>query len=541
MAINTPRAERKEETNTNRSALLVAAGIMLSRVIGLIRQRVFLHYFGGLSDAADAFTAAFRIPNFLQNLFGEGVLSASFIPVYARLLAKDNEEAAGRVAGAIFALLALAVSLLVLLGVVSTPLLIDLIAPGFEGEKRELTIRLVRVLFPGAGLLVLSAWCLGILNSHRRFFLSYAAPVIWNVAMIATLFSFGGRVGQYQLASALAWGSVLGSALQFIIQLPTVLRLARNLRLSLGTGSTDVRTVIRNFLPAFMSRGVVQISAYVDSIIASLLGMGAVNMLSSAQILYTLPVSLFGMSISAAELPAMASAIGNADEIAAQLRQRLDTALRKVALFIVPSVVGFLALGDVVVAALYQTGRFTRDETIYVWLILCGYSIGLLASTLGRLYSSTYYALHDTRTPLRFALIRVVLATILGYFLAVPLPPALGLTSYWGIFGLTISASTAGWLEFALLRRKLNRRIGRTGIPLQFSAKLWLSALIGAGIAWLIKLGASPLHPVFLALAVLLPYGAIYFGCAALLSIPEARETVGRFTRRLKRTSNKQL
>ena len=162
----------------------------MSRLAGLIRSRVFSHYFG-LGMEADAFSAAFRIPNLLQNLFGEGALSASLIPVYASLLARQEKREADRVAGAIASLLALVVSGIVLAGVLATPVLITLIAPGFTDAKRELTIQIVRVLFPGAGLLVLSAWCLGILNSHHRFFLSYAAPVMWNAAMIATLLLIG--------------------------------------------------------------------------------------------------------------------------------------------------------------------------------------------------------------------------------------------------------------------------------------------------------------------------------------------------------------
>src|SRR6266699_451956 len=242
------RASRGRES-TGRLAFQVAAGILLSRIIGLARLRVFSHYFGLRSDAADAFNAAFRIPNFLQNLFGEGVLSASFIPVYARLLAEGDEEEAGRVAGAVGALLALVVSVLCLVGVLVTPWLIDAIAPGFHGAKRDLTISLVRILFPGAGLLVLSAWCLGILNSHRRFFLSYSVPVLWNAAMIAALAWFGPRAGQDRLARAVAWASVLGSAAQFLAQLPVVLRLVPDLRVRLATQLDGVRVAIRNFGP----------------------------------------------------------------------------------------------------------------------------------------------------------------------------------------------------------------------------------------------------------------------------------------------------
>src|SRR5436190_4108044 len=392
-----------------RSAFFVALGILCSRLAGLVRQRVIAHYFGLEADA-DAWSAAFRIPNFLQNLFGEGALSASFIPVYAAFVAKGERREADRVAGAVASILALVVSLLVLVGVFATPLLIDLIAPGFTGEKRVLTTSLVRILFPGAGLLVMSAWCLGVLNSHHRFLLSYAAPVVWNAAMIATLLVFGGRSELPDLAMKLAMGSVVGSALQFLIQLPVVIRVAPDLRFGLDLASEHVRIVLRNFVPVFISRGVVQVSAYVDQLLASLLPTGAVAGITNAQTLYTLPISLFGMSVSAAELPTMSAAASHD-----VLRQRLDNGLRQIAFFVIPSAMAFLALGDVVAAAILQTGRFRREESVYVWAILAGSAIGLLASTLGRLYSSTYYALRDTKTPLRYAIVRVLLTTVLGY------------------------------------------------------------------------------------------------------------------------------
>src|SRR4051812_27588297 len=182
--------------------------------------------------AADAFMAAFKIPNLLQNLFGEGALSASFIPVYSKLIALDEREEAGRVAGAVAAILALVTSLLVIVGVLLAPYLIPLIAPGFTGAKRELTITLTRILFPGAGLFVLSAWCLGVLNSHRKFFLSYASAVLWNAAMIVALVAFGGREERVSLAITLGWASVVGAGLQLLVQLPTVLRLVPRLRFS---------------------------------------------------------------------------------------------------------------------------------------------------------------------------------------------------------------------------------------------------------------------------------------------------------------------
>ena len=514
---------RARNESTARHAALVAVGILLSRLIGLVRTRVFAHYFGLQSDAADAFNAAFRIPNFLQNLFGEGVLSASFIPVYARLLAGGDEEESGRVAGAVGAILALTTSALVLAGVLATPLLIDAIAPGFHGQKRELTIRIVRILFPGAGLLVLSAWCLGILNSHRRFLLSYTAPVLWNVAMIATLVGFGGRVDLPRMAVLLAWGSVAGSALQFGVQLPVVRMLVRRLRFRLSNRPPEVADVLRNFGPVFVSRGVVQISAYIDALLASLLPTGAVTGLTNAQLLYTLPVSLFGMSVSAAELPAMSSALGGEAEIAAQLRRRLESAAGRIAFFIVPSAVAFIAFGDVITGALLQTGRFTHADSVYVWGILAAASIGLLASTLGRLYSSTYYALRDTKTPLRFAIVRVLLTTVLGYVTALPLG--------WGVAGLTGSAGVAGWVEFVLLRRGLHARIGKASLARVLLAKLWTAALIAAAVGWGIRELIGRVHPLTAALAILAPYGAIYFAMTWLLKAGEGEGLARRLLR----------
>ncbi len=460
------------------------------------------------------------------------MLSASFIPVYAGLRARGQEQEARRVAGAVAALLGVVVSVLVLAGVFLTPLLIDLIAPGFSGEKRAATIRLVRILFPGAGLLVLSAWCLGVLNSHRRFFLAYSAPVVWNLAIIAALVGYGSGTPQYPLAEIAAFGSVAGSLLQFGIQLPAVVRLLGGLRTGPVRISEPVRNVLRNFGPVFIGRGVVQISAYVDTLLASLLPTGAVAAVAYAQVLYTLPVSLFGMSVSAAELPEMSSATGDDERRAAYLRGRLSAGLRQIAYFVVPSAAAFLVLGDVVVGALYQSGEFTRPMTLYVWAILAGSAVGLLASTLGRLYASTYYALQDTRTPLRFALVRVGLMIALGYLFAIPLPPALGLDQRWGAAGLTLAAGLAGWIEFLLLRRSLNRRIGPTGLPASLMLRLWGGALFAAAVAWLLRLGLPGDRPVLVGVVLLTAYGTLYLAMTSVLGVEEGRRVFRRLWRR---------
>lgn len=496
----------------------VAAGILLSRLAGLARVSLFSAFFGQVSEAADAFNAAFRIPNLLQNLFGEGALSGSFIPVHAGLRARGEDASAAQMARTVFALLMLLMSVLVLAGVLATPFLVDAIAPGFDESKRDLTIRLVRVLFPGAGLLVAAAWCLGVLNSHGKFLLSYTSGVAWNAGMIGALLLFGHGRQLGALAWYLAWGSVVGSFLQFAVQAPLAFRLTR------GGGAigltSDVRRAIDNFMPVLVSRGAVQLSGYVDTLIASWLPTGAVTGLTNAQLLYTLPVSLFGISISAAELPALSGEAAR-DAVDA-LRARIDAGLTRLAFFVVPSAVAFAALGDVLSAALLQRGRFRPQDSLYLWGILAGSSIGLLATTMARLYSVAHYALGDTRRPLRYAIIRLAAVTALGFLFAIVLPPRLGIAREWGAAGLTASAGIAGWIEFALLRRSLNARVGWTGLHAAYTAKLWVAGAIGASVAWTIKLMLPPVDPTVRGVVVLGAFGVLYLAAASVLRVPLA-------------------
>lgn len=512
------------------AAFLVGTGILLSRIAGLVRQKVFAHYFS-TSLAADAFNAAFRIPNLLQNLFGEGVLSASFIPEYVGLVARKRDEEANRLAGAVLSALALVASIAVLAGVLLAPVLVDVIAPGFAGEKRDLTVRLTQILFPGAGLLVFSAWCLGILNSHRRFFISYTAPVAWNIAMIAALLWYGGSSTQPRLAVIISWASVLGSALQFGVQLPLVLRLTRGLHLNLGLASESARRVFRQFTPAFISRGVVQISTFIDAFIASWLPTGAVATLGYAQALYTLPISLFGMAVSAAELPVMSSAVGTPEEVASYLRGRLDGGLERIAFFIVPSVIAFLALGDLLSIILYESGRFTREDSIWVWQVLAGSTLGLLGSTWGRLYSSTFYALRDTRTPLNFAIVRVLLTSLLGFFAALQLPGLLGIDRRYGVVALTATSGIAAWVEFSLLRRAMARRIGPTSAHASFTVRLWLAAIGAAALAWGVKYALSWAPAFAGAIVIIAVYGITYLVLTSLMGVKEATDMTSRLRR----------
>jgi len=382
-------------------------------------------------------------------------------------------------------------------------------------------------------MLVMSAWCLGVLNSHHRFFASYAAPVAWNLAIIAVLLLYGPGASQQRLAIDAAWGSVLGALLQILVQLPQTMPLLGPLRLHFVRVHAELRIVFNNLLPVIGSRGVAQVSGYIDNLLASLLPTGAVAALNYAQILYLLPISLFGMSVAAAELPAMSRATVSATSgtdvapITAEiLRARLNAGLRQISFLVVPSAAAFLFIGDVIVALLFESGEFVHRDAIYVWSILAGSAVGMLAATMSRLYNSTYYALSDTRTPLRFALVRVTLTLVLGYLCAIVLPPAVGVARRWGVAGLSASAGIAAWVEFSLLRWKLNRRLGSTGLDRSYLVRLWGMALAASTAALAVRFS---LHtgPRLTALAVIPVYGVIYLGLAYWLRVPELTRLIG--------------
>ncbi|MEX2504749.1 MAG: murein biosynthesis integral membrane protein MurJ [Egicoccus sp.] len=558
---------------SRRNSALVGAGILASRVSGLVRERAMSHFLG-TSFAADAFTAAFRIPNLLQHLLGEGVLSASFIPVYSRLLAEEREEEAAQVAGAIAGLLAVAAGVLALVGIVFAEPLTLLVAAGFRSrpETFELTVRLVRILFPAVGFLVLSAWCLGVLNSHRRFFLSYVAPVMLNVAQIAVLVGAGltvfraGFIGegsaeqaQLGLVTWLAVGTVVGGLLQFAVQLPTVIRLSGAPRLSLRTDLPGVRQTLGAFGPIVGARGVVQISAYLQVFLASFLAVGALAVLRYAQILYLLPISLFGMAVAAAELPELSSADrDDRTEVVGRLRHGLT----RIATFVVPTVLGYLVLGDLVVGALFQTGEFDRIDTVAVWIVLGGYAFGLLASTASRLLQSALYGGGDARTPARVAIARVIVASGLGVLLMFQLDrfgvtpdgvqllgdlPAFGPLEQeardaagggdlvrLGAAGLSVAAGVGAWLEFGLLRRTLRRDVGRFAPRWPDLRPIVLGCLAALAVAVGVRPLVGDLSPLLAGFLAVGATGGSYLAVAAGAGSAEIRSLVHATLRRLR-------
>ena len=499
----------------------MAAGILVSRLLGLVRDRAFAHYFGA-GALADVWKAGLRIPNVLQNLLGEGSLSASFIPVYVRLLEEGREEEAGRVAGAVLGLLALTAGVLAAVGAWAAPLLAGLIAPGFAEDGRgDLLVPLLRILFPMTGVLVLSAWALGILNSHRRFFVSYVAPALWNLAIIATLVVAGGwgLVGA-DLLTALGWGALAGGALQLLFQLPFMARQLKGVVPSLGRGISAVGEVVRNFVPILAARGAVNLGSLLDLWLASLLAAAAVSAMTYAQTLYLLPISLFGMSVAASELPELSRDAAAGVQV---VRERAERAVSTVLFWLVPSAVGYLVFGREVVGIVYQTGEFSAGDAEAIGLILAAYAAGMPASGTSRVLSSTFFALGDTRTPARIAYTRITLSAAVGASVMFPFDRLSAGGVAMGAAGLAIGASAGAWLELYLLRRSLVRRMPE----LSLGRRRVMRYLLAAGVATVAGLGPwyllPPMHPVLRGGAVVVSFAFAYLLATRWMGVSPVR------------------
>ncbi len=500
-----------------RGSNLVAAGILLSRLAGLIRTVVIGVVLGAAPFVTDAFNFAMRVPNLLQNLLGEGALSASFIPVYAKLVEDDRQEEADDLAGAVVALLALLTAVIVAAGVLLARPLVWLFT-GWESnpEQYELAITLTRITTIGIGFLVISAWCLGILNSHRSFFLSYAAPVIWNTTQIAVLVVLALLSWSVDdIAVAVAWAVVAGGLFQVLVQLPRVHRLAPTIRLNV-TRTATVDDVLRRFAPAVGARGVVQVSSYADLILAALLVAGALSWYSFALPLYLLPISLFGFSVAAAELAEMSR---HSDDRAA-VAGRLPPALQRV---LIPA--GFITAAYVTAAPtfvdavygwpsrLFDTGLTDPAKITAIALVLAAFAIGLPATMTARVTQNTLYSLGDVRGPAKIALARLAVNVTVGLVLILQFDwltfegdriTEFGSFPHWppwarvpverrvsdavphlGAVGLGLAASIAAWVEWAALRRLVRRRLRtpvRSGIARQVSvAAAAAGSLMAAG------------------------------------------------------------
>lgn len=492
-----------------KAALTVAMGILISRLVGLLRNTAFAYYFGA-SAASDAYNAAFKIPGAIRNLLGEGALSASFVPVYSQLLEREDKTAARALANAMLGVLLAAVALLTLAGILAAPWLTTLLAPGFDEPTRELTTRLTRVLFPMTGVMVLSGWCLGVQNSHRRFFWSYASAAAWSLAQIALLLVWGPRAQDAAtLAWWLSWATLVGALLQVAAQMPEVLRLARPIVPTLAFHAEGLMQSLRNVVPVVTALGAVQVSAFIDLQIASFLPKGATTNLTYASLLSGLPISLFGVSVAAAALPDLARDSGSMDRDT--LRERVRAGWQRILFYIVPSAFAFMALGDYCVGILYRAGRFGAQEQRIVYLVLAASAIGLVSFASVKLLASAHYALQDYRTPLRASIAGILLSAVIAISIAVPMH-----RSPLGVAGIALGSALGSYVNLSLLVRGLRARLGNlyTSAMWRGTRRIILSGLVatvaGLVLKWAHLHWMPSLHTRLAGIPILAVYGVTY-------------------------------
>lgn len=451
-------------------------GIATSRLFGLVREQVVAYYFGRAA-AYSAFVAAYKVPNLVRVLLGEGNLSASLIPVLARAMRSGDPEAARLVARRVLGLLLLVVLVVTLAGMALAKPLSWVVAPGFDPALRLLVERLIVLLFPTVALLVVGAWCMGVLHAHGRFFWPNFAPVFWSVASAGALVAFVGRT-ELEPVYVLAWGVVVGSLLQALVELAATHGTLGTLLPAAGWKDPAVRRVVALFVPMLLGTGVAQLSSLVDVQIATFLGDASVATLAYAQRIYTLPLSLFGVAVAQVALPTLAHEAA-APEAAAgpppeALRDELSRSWQRMAFLILPSTVGLVAFGRPAVSLLFERGRFAAADTAAVTWVLAAYAAGLLAYASARLLATAFYAFHDTRTPVRIGVVSLGVNVVLGITLARML----------GTPGIALATALAAVLGAILLARALRRRMGRV-LTRGAGSALWRMGLAAvlAGLA----------------------------------------------------------
>jgi len=501
---------------------LIGSATLVSRVLGYLRDMLIAHYLGA-GWAADAFFVAHRIPNFLRRLFGEGTLTAAFIPVLSEQLATEDGAVARRLIARLGGLLLVMSTVLTALGIAAAPWLVRIMAPGFIGEveKFSLAVKLTRVMFPFALFLALAALAMGILQTHKRFLWPALAPAAYNLCIIATTVTVADR--WLMPAYALAVGVVVGGGAQLLIQLPAVRALGYPLRLAWRPGDRTVLRVVRLMGPGILALAILQVNVLLSTLLASFLPVGAVSYLYYANRITEFPLGLFGISIATASLPALSdyAAQGDREGFVRGLRH----ALQLVFLAMVPAAVGMVVLAGPIITLLFQTGAFQPDDVRGTRVALYAFAAGVWAYATVKVVIQAFYAQQDTATPMRSGAAAVVVNIVFSLALMGPLRHA----------GLALATSLAAAFQFALLLYLLRRKIGAVGgrqILATGGRALVASGVMGlAGAAahrwWETTLGASRLDSL-IELAVVIPAAIVVYAVTLIvLRGEEARWVVG--------------
>ena len=437
----------RENSRVAKAAGVVGAATMLSRIFGFIRDMVVAGYFGaGLTT--DAFFVAFRIPNLLRRLLGEGSLTVSFVPIFTEYLNKKSFREAADLANVAFTALSALLVIVVLAGMLFSPLIVTLMAPGFVEFPRqyELTVFLNRLMFPYVFFICLVALCMGILNSLRHFAIPALSPVILNIAMIAATLTLRGFFEEP--ITALAVGVLIGGVLQLAMQWPWLFRMGLRLRPDFRLSHPGLKQIGRLMLPSILGSAVYQINIFIGTILASLLPRGSVSFLYYADRIVELPLGVFAIAVGTAALPSFSEHAATGDFT--KLKNTISFSLRLILFISIPATVALIVLRVPTISVLFQRGAFDTNSTLRTAEALLYYSLGLWAFSAIRVIDSAFFSIQDRKSPLKVAFLSFFVNLVGSVILMYPLQHG----------GLALATSLASAVNVITLAVILQKKIG---------------------------------------------------------------------------------
>lgn len=459
-----------------KSTVVVSSMTLISRILGFVRDMLIARIFG-VDLATDAFFVAFKIPNFLRRLFAEGAFAHAFVPVLADYKAQGSKAALKLFIDKTAGTLALLLMLFTLVGIVTAPLLILLLAPGFawQGTQHELAVQMLQITFPYLLFIALVAFAGAILNAHGKFAVPALTPVFLNICMIAAAIWLAPLMNEPVMA--LAWGVFAAGVVQVLFQIPALMRLGLMPRLRLGFNDSGVRRIISLMLPAIFSVSVTQINLLLDTLIASFLTVGSVSWLYYSDRLVEFPLGILGLALGTVILPNLAK--NHASDDAGAFSNTLDWGLRLVILVGVPATIGLLLLAEPMLSTLFQYNEFSISDVHLAGLSLKAYAIGLLGYILIKVLVPGFTARQDMKTPVRYGIYAMLVSLVLNVVLVFPLAHA----------GLALATSLGAFFNAALLLRKLlkeNIYQPASGWPLFFIRVLLAGAAMSLSLYYFV-------------------------------------------------------
>jgi putative peptidoglycan lipid II flippase len=450
-------------------------GTIFSRILGYIRDMLVACFFG-IDTFADAFYAAFKIPNLFRRIFGEGSFSAAFVPVFSEYLHTKDKSETQKFLNIVFTTLFITLFTVSILGVLFAPALVKIIVWGFtnDTEKMQLTIDLTRLMFPFILFICFAAFLLAILNTLHSFFIPAFAPSMLSFSEIFYMLAIAPVLVSENQIKGLAISVIVGGILHFFVQYPKLKSLGWHLKFMLDLDHPGIKKIIILMLPSLIGLSVDQINAFVDNICATLISPGAVSALYYSNRVMQLPLAVFGLAFAAVSLPAMSKAYVQKDMAA--LKNSLNYSVRFINFALLPAAAGLMTIGLPIIKFLFEHGRFSYAASIMTNNALFYYSLGLPAYAAAKIFANAFYSFQDTKTPLKTAMRAMILHIFLCVILMRPI----------GVGGLALATALSSYFNFILLAVYLRRRIGRFGLRfIIFSfCKSFISSMITAIVAW---------------------------------------------------------